>query len=99
MIDNDQKDANFITIERGTLQDVRFFEIYARSLDDTFASNVWSRWRLKAVVGKTIYDTYIFVDESTRPGILYEYRARAVDVNSNQVGTWSHVLQRRMPER
>ncbi len=95
-VDNDIDDANFITIESGELQNVRFFEVYRRGLDDKYAGNVWSRWLLKAVVGKTIYDTYVFVDESARFDVLYEYKARAVDVNSNQVGTWSNVLQRRM---
>ena len=95
-VDIDIDDANFITIESGELQNVRFFEVYRRGLDDKYAGNVWSRWLLKAVVGKTIYDTYVFVDESARFDVLYEYKARAVDVNSNQVGTWSNVLQRRM---
>lgn len=88
--------VNFVTIEQNGLKNVRFFEVHGRRLDDRFGTEHWSRWQLEFVVGKTIYDTWVFVDESATSGYLYQYKARAVDVNGNQIGTWSQVLSRRM---
>ncbi len=39
-VDDDMDDVNFITIESGELQDVRFFEVYRRGLDDKYAGNI-----------------------------------------------------------
>ena len=97
IVDHDVRRANLITINDNGLESVRFFELYRRTFDERCGANVWSRWLFRAVIGKTIYDIYVFVDELVYRGNLYEYKARAVDINSNQVGTWSDVLQRRVP--
>lgn len=96
VLDSSRTKVNFITIEENDLENVRFFEVYGRRLDDRFGVEHWSRWNLEFVVGKNIYGTWIFVDEFVTGGFLYEYKARAVDVNGNQIGTWSQVLSRRM---
>ena len=97
VVNHDVQNANLITIDDDGLETVRFFEVYRRRFGDECGANVWSRWLLNAVVGKTIYGTYVFVDELVKPDNLYEYKARAVDINGNQVGAWSDVLQRRVP--
>lgn len=96
VVNGDVANANVVMIEAGGLRRVRFFEVYRRRLDDNFGASYWSRWRLYAVVGKTVLDTYVFVDESIYLGDLYEYKARAVDRRGYQIGTWSKVLQRRI---
>ena len=97
VVNHDVHNANLITIDDDGLESVRFFEVYRRRLADDFGDIVWSRWRFNAVVGKTIYGTYVFVDELVKTGNLYEYKARAVDINGNQVGAWTDVLRRRVP--
>ena len=97
VVNHDVQNANLITIDDDGLESVRFFEVYRRRLADEFGADVWSRWRLNAVVGKTIYGTYVSVDELVKTANLYEYKARAVDINGNQVGAWTDVLQRRVP--
>ena len=97
VVNHDIENANLITIDDDGLESVRFFEVYGGRFADECGANVWSRWRFNASVGKTIYDTYVFVDELVRPNNLYEYKVRAVDISGNQVGAWSDVLQRRLP--
>lgn len=97
VVDHDIENANLIRIDDDGLEDIRFFEVYRRRFADECGANVWSRWKLNAVVGKTIHDTYVYVDELVKRDTLYEYKVRAVDKNGNQVGAWSEVLSRRMP--
>lgn len=97
VVDHDIENANLIRIDDDGLEDVRFFEVYRRRFADECGANVWSRWLLNAVVGKTIYDTYVYVDELVKRDTLYEYKVRAVDIGGNQIGAWSEVLSRRVP--